>query len=127
LADDLLLGVGRDLLGQGFSVVMDGHAAHPAFVSAALNAAQERDAAIKILFLNAPQATRNIRLSQRCNKLSQTRFDPRTDAEVADVFRHLPAWTLRLDGSQPVDSVLRSVLDYLDQESVGSLVSGAHR
>jgi predicted kinase len=115
LADNLLLGVGRDLLAQGFSVVLDGHAANPAFVDTALDIARERDAGLEILFINTAQAARNVRLSQRHNRPSQSRFDPRSDAEVAERFSHLPEWTLRLDGSLPVDSLTRAVLDHLAQ------------
>jgi predicted kinase len=115
LADSLLLGVGKDLLAQGFSVVLDGHSANPAFVESAVTSAEEHHALVRILFVTAPQATRNARLSQRRNRLSQSQVDRRSDTEVAKTFSHLPQWTLKLDGSRPTDSLIRDVLDHLER------------
>lgn len=114
----LLLALGRDLLvEQRLSVILDSPAGYPSVIEQARAIAQEGNAILKVILCLADQNLRNDRVAARLNRPSQP-AKPDGSATLGDGrqrFSHLPADTLLLTTTGPVEALLPNALVYVNR------------
>jgi predicted kinase len=111
---DLLLEVGRDLLSQRFSVILDSPATRPVVVERATELARAAGATLRIVLCLADRELRVRRLSARVARPSQWVVDA---SAIEDGQRewvgHLPPQTLVVRTTRPVAEQAIEVIAFL--------------
>ena len=113
LAYDLMFAEARDLLGQGYSVILDSPASSPMSVSNASIIAQEVQARLKVVLCTADRTLREARLRARTPMLSQPDRPDELPMDEASRYEYLPSDTLTVDTSGSMDEVLTEVAAYV--------------
>ena len=113
LAYDLMFAQASDLLGQGYSVVLDSPASSPLSVRNARRIAQEVPARLKVVLCTADRTLREARLRARTPKLSQPDRPDEPPTDEASRYAHLPSDTLTVDTSRPLAALLAEVSAYV--------------
>jgi len=111
----LMLEIAQDLLvKQHLSVILDSPGRFPFVLERVKAMTEQAGARLKIIQCVAPRQLRNQRLTGRLARPSQWREDAGlSDEEERAMFAHLPADTLTLDTSFPLEGCLASAYAYL--------------
>ncbi|MBD0324281.1 MAG: ATP-binding protein [Aldersonia sp.] len=114
-AYELLHDLGCDLLvQQRLSVILDSPAAYPIVVEKATTLAREAGAVLRVVLCLADRTERERRLSERLIRPSQRNADVGLIGDDARQWgRHLPADSLVVRTTQPVDELLPETLVYV--------------
>jgi predicted kinase len=114
----LMLEIAQDLLvKQHLSVILDSPGRFPFVLEKVKEMTKQAGARLKIIQCVANRELRNQRLTSREARPSQWRGDAGlSDEEERQMFAHLPAHSLVLDTSRPLEDCLAGACAYLRQE-----------
>ena len=113
LAYDLMFAHARDLLDQGFSVILDSPASYAEGVRNAEQVARDGRARLKVVLCTADKTLREARLRERAPRPSQPRVPNERPMDEARRYAHLPEGALTIDTGQSADETLQAVGSYL--------------
>jgi predicted kinase len=101
------------LVRQRHSVILDTPLTYKGTLGRAQEFAGSINAALRVVFCHCDADIRDWRMNRRSGKVSQPKGlkDPGGNPDVS--FSHLPDGTLRVDTSQPVDTLVKQVLTHL--------------
>ena len=113
LAYDLMFAQTKDVLGQGFSVILDSPASFPQSVDNARRLAEDASARLRVVLCTAGVTLRETRLRERSPRLSQPSVPDERPMNEAQRYAHLPSDTLTVDTGLSADDVLATVRAYV--------------
>ena len=114
LAYELAFELYQDLLiHQRHSVILDTPLTYKRTLEHAQQVAGPINADLRVVFCHCDAGLRDLRMNRRSGQVSQPRGlnDPGGNPDVS--FSHLPDDALRVDTSQPVDTLVKQVLTHL--------------
>jgi predicted kinase len=116
MAYELLFDVAQDILmRQNMSAIFDSSALHPFVLDHALAMTRRADAQLKVILCSVDYEERSSRLSRRAVAPSLPYSEVRTTEDERRLFSHLPAHTLTLQTTRPVEECVASALSYINQ------------
>ncbi len=115
-AYDLMFAMGQDLLvQQGLSVILDSPALYARGIKRASEMAEMASARFKVVLCLADSRVRARRMAERETRISQlTAMATSTEDDGRQHFLHLPADTLTLDTTRPLEELIPAVLSFLN-------------
>ena len=113
LAYDLMFAHARDLLAQGFSVILDSPASYAESVRNAQQIARDGRVRLKVVLCTADKTLREARLRERASRPSQPSVPNERPMDEARRYAHLPEGALTIDTGQSADETLQAVVSYL--------------
>ncbi len=115
-AYDLMFAMGQDLLvQQGLSVILDSPALYARGIKRAVEMADMANARFKVVLCLADRRVRVRRMAEREARISQlTAMASSTEDDGRQHFLHLPADTLTLDTTRPLEELIPAVLSFLN-------------
>jgi putative acetyltransferase len=114
LSYDVLFDLAEDMVAvQRHSIILDTAGRQPIILNRALQIASRAAAILKVIRLVAPREVRLHRMTARVPGPSQWSEDETTDTEEAQWYAHLPADSLTISSTPPVEELLPSVLKFL--------------
>ena len=119
LAYELAFKLSKDLMvHQRHSVILDTPLMHKVTLEHAQEVTGSINATLLVVFCHCDAGLRDLRMNRRSGQVSQPKGlnDPGGNPDVS--FSHLPDDALRVDTSQPVDTLVKQVLTHL-QSSLG--------
>jgi predicted acetyltransferase/predicted kinase len=109
-----LLALGREMVvDQGRSVILDSPASWERTVTTAQDICRDGNAEFHVILCLADREIRNARVRARAAMLSQPTGVSRTAGTGVERFPHLPDDTIHVDTNQPIERMVRQVLDRL--------------
>ncbi len=113
LAYDLMFAHARDLLAQGFSVILDSPASYAESVRNAQQIARDGPARLKVVLCTADKTLREARLRARAPRPSQPSVPNERPMDESRRYAHLPEGALTIDTGQSAEETLQAVVSYL--------------
>jgi predicted kinase len=116
MAYELLFDVAQDILmRQNMSAIFDSSALHPFVLDHALAMTHRADAQLKVILCSVDYEERTSRLNRRAVAPSLPYSEVRTTEDEQRLFSHLPAHTLTLQTTRPLEECVASSLSYINQ------------
>jgi predicted kinase len=116
MAYELLFDVAQDILmRQNMSAIFDSSALHPFVLDHALAMTRRADAQLKVILCSVDCEERSSRLNRRTVAPSLPYSEVRTAEDEQRLFSHLPAHTLMLQTTRPLEECVASALNYINQ------------
>ena len=116
MAYELLFEVALDILArQRMSVIFDGAVQQQFILNHALSITHQADARLKVILCSVDSEERSMRLSRRTASFSSLYQETIAIEDDASLFAHLPAHTLIMQTTRPLEECVDLALRYIEQ------------
>jgi predicted kinase len=117
-AYEVSYGLCRDLLVvQGLSVVFDSPALYARIIQRTEAIASEGRGRKAVVLCLASGRVRHARIAARVNRASQQGVALPGEGDGSELYAHLPAGTIRIDGTRPVEANVATIMQALTERS----------